>query len=196
MSERRQRIWAPILILVALVILWEGLVTAFNIQQFLLPKPSAIIGNLVQVLVLDGSATAGDAGAEVSLKNRFLVFLPDGLSPEQQSALRWPAQWLDISSAAAAFLSYYGAATSQTISVAASWFTLKEGAWEGWPWERWHGNRGLRLLQPAGAACGHGEALLPFRASLPTLCLSSCVSAPIMNHCSASIKPCFQNGDS
>ena len=97
MSERRQRIWAPVLILVALVILWEALVTAFNIQQFLLPKPSAIIGNLVQVVVLDGSATAGDAGAEVSLNNRFLIFLPGGLSPERQSALE-AAQWLDIPS--------------------------------------------------------------------------------------------------
>ena len=52
MSESRQRIWAPIIILVALVFLWEALVTAFNIQQFLLPKPSAITGNLVQVVVL------------------------------------------------------------------------------------------------------------------------------------------------
>ena len=58
MSESRQRIWAPLLILVALVILWETLVTAFNIQQFLLPKPSAILGNLAQVVVTSGPAAA------------------------------------------------------------------------------------------------------------------------------------------
>ena len=62
MSERKQRIWAPVLILVAIVIVWEALVIAFDIQQFLLPKPSAIIGNLVQIVVLDGSASATDAG--------------------------------------------------------------------------------------------------------------------------------------
>ncbi len=173
MSERRQRIWAPILILVALVILWEGLVTAFNIQQFLLPKPSAIIGNLVQVLVLDGSATAGDAGAEVSLKNRFLVFLPDGLSPEQQSALE-AAQWLDIPLGSGSILVLRG--SNLTPILAASWFTLKEAL------------GGMAMGTVAGIAvalattrwAASREALLPFAIaanSMPIIAF-----APIMNN--------------
>ena len=173
MSERRQRIWAPILILVALVILWEGLVTAFNIQQFLLPKPSAIIGNLVQVLVLDGSATAGDAGAEVSLNNRFLVFLPDGLSPEQQSALE-AAQWLDIPLGSGSILVLRG--SNLTPILAASWFTLKEAL------------GGMAMGTLAGIAvalattrwAASREALLPFAIaanSMPIIAF-----APIMNN--------------
>ncbi len=173
MSERRQRIWAPILILVALVILWEALVTAFNIQQFLLPKPSAIIGNLVQVLVLDGSATAGDAGAEVSLNNRFLVFLPDGLSPEQQSALE-AAQWLDIPLGSGSILVLRG--SNLTPILAASWFTLKEAL------------GGMAMGTVAGIAvalattrwAASREALLPFAIaanSMPIIAF-----APIMNN--------------
>jgi len=76
MSESSQRIWAPVLILVALVILWETLVTAFNIQQFLLPKPSAILGNLAQVVVLGGTASTGESAAELSLGNRFSSSCP------------------------------------------------------------------------------------------------------------------------
>ena len=67
MSESKQRIWAPVFILIALVFLWEALVTAFNIQQFLLPKPSAIVGNLVQIVVIDGSKSRGEAGERILL---------------------------------------------------------------------------------------------------------------------------------
>ena len=173
MSERRQRIWAPVLILVALVILWEALVTAFNIQQFLLPKPSAIIGNLVQVVVLDGSATAGNAGAEVSLKNRFLVFLPGGLSPERQSALE-SAQWLDIPLGSGSILVLRG--RNLTPILAASWFTLKEAL----------GGMAMGTLAGITVALAttrwtaSREALLPFAIaanSMPIIAF-----APIMNN--------------
>ena len=173
MSERRQRIWAPVLILVALVILWEALVTAFNIQQFLLPKPSAIIGNLVQVVVLDGSATAGDAGAEVSLNNRFLVFLPGGLSPERQSALE-AAQWLDIPLGSSSILVLRG--RNLTPILAASWFTLKEAL----------GGMAMGTLAGITVALAttrwtaSREALLPFAIaanSMPIIAF-----APIMNN--------------
>jgi len=46
MSIRTQKILSPILVLIAILILWEGLVTLFQIEQFLLPKPSAIAANL------------------------------------------------------------------------------------------------------------------------------------------------------
>ena len=71
MSERKQRIWAPILILIAIVALWETLVTAFNIQQFLLPKPSAIIGNLVQIAVIDADRFGIEHGRHLAEKPVF-----------------------------------------------------------------------------------------------------------------------------
>jgi NitT/TauT family transport system permease protein len=41
------REWLPaILVLVAALVLWEGLIAAFNVQQFLLPRPSAIARDL------------------------------------------------------------------------------------------------------------------------------------------------------
>jgi len=54
MKERLQRILAPLVVLIVLLLLWEGLVTLFDVQQFLLPKPSAIVSNLI---TRDASAT-------------------------------------------------------------------------------------------------------------------------------------------
>lgn len=54
MSERLQRIVAPIIVLIAILLLWEGLVSFFEIEQFLLPKPSAIVSNLI---TLDATVT-------------------------------------------------------------------------------------------------------------------------------------------
>ncbi len=172
MSERRQRIWAPILILVALVILWEALVTAFNIQQFLLPKPTAIIGNLVQVVVV-GSATSGDADEEASLGNRFLVVLPGGLSPERQAVLE-AARWLNFPLGSRDVLILRGSNLMPIL--AASWFTLKEAL------------GGMTMGTVAGIAVALAttrwtasrEALLPFAIaanSMPIIAF-----APIMNN--------------
>jgi NitT/TauT family transport system permease protein len=42
-AQRRAREWAPALAVFAVgIAAWEGLVTAFNVQEFLLPKPSVI----------------------------------------------------------------------------------------------------------------------------------------------------------
>ncbi len=172
MSERRQRIWAPILILVALVILWEALVTAFNIQQFLLPKPTAIVGNLVQVVVV-GSATSGDADEEASLGNRFLVVLPGGLSPERQAVLE-AARWLNFPLGSRDVLILRGSNLMPIL--AASWFTLKEAL------------GGMTMGTVAGIAVALAttrwtasrEALLPFAIaanSMPIIAF-----APIMNN--------------
>ncbi len=172
MSERRQRIWAPILILVALVILWEGLVTAFNIQQFLLPKPTAIVGNLAQVVVV-GSATSGDAEEEASLDNRFLVVLPGGLTPERQAVLE-AARWLNFPLGSRNVFIVRGSNLMPIL--AASWFTLKEAL------------GGMAMGTVAGIAVALAttrwtasrEALLPFAIaanSMPIIAF-----APIMNN--------------
>ncbi len=172
MSERRQRIWAPILILVALVILWEALVTAFNIQQFLLPKPTAIVGNLVQVVVV-GSATSGNAGEEASLGNRFLVVLPGSLSSERQAVLE-AARWLSFPLGSRDVFVLRGSNFMPIL--AASWFTLKEAL------------GGMAMGTVAGIAvalattrwAASREALLPFAIaanSMPIIAF-----APIMNN--------------
>lgn len=84
MSDHSQKIFAPLIILVAILLLWEGLVTALQIQQFLLPRPSAIASNLLQI---SAEAPAADANniVAVPLGGRWLV---DGrnLRPILQSA--------------------------------------------------------------------------------------------------------------
>ena len=173
MSESKQRIWAPVFILIVLVILWEALVTAFDIQQFLLPKPSAIIGNLVQIVVLDGSAQTGELGEKKSLENRFFVVLPAGQSPEMQAALQ-AARWLEIPLGASSVRVLRGG--NLTPIMAASWFTMKEAL------------GGMAMGTLAGIAVALAttrwtatrEALLPFAIaanSMPIIAF-----APIMNN--------------
>ena len=173
MSESRQRIWAPVLILVALVFLWEALVTAFNIQQFLLPKPSAIAGNLVQVVVLDGSAFRGDSDAELSIDNRFIVLLSGELTPEVRATMQ-EARWLEFALGGRSVSVLRG--RNLTPILAASWFTLKEAL------------GGMAMGTLAGIAVALAttrwsatrEALLPFAIaanSMPIIAF-----APIMNN--------------
>jgi NitT/TauT family transport system permease protein len=46
-AGRRARDWAPAaVVLIAGIVVWQGLVTAFDIQRFLLPKPTEIAGAL------------------------------------------------------------------------------------------------------------------------------------------------------
>jgi NitT/TauT family transport system permease protein len=172
MSERKQRIWAPILILIAIVALWETLVTAFNIQQFLLPKPSAIIGNLVQIAVIDATDSVSNT-EDISLRNRFLVVLPAALSPELQATVE-QASWLEIPLGRRSVSFLRGG--NLTPILAASWFTLKEAL------------GGLAMGTAAGIAVALAttrwtasrEALLPFAIaanSMPIIAF-----APIMNN--------------
>ena len=173
MSESRQRIWAPVFILIAIVVLWEALVTAFNIQQFLLPKPSAIVGNLVQIVVLDGSTSTGDLGEKVSLDNKLFTVLPSGLSPEDQAALE-EARWFAFPVGGSRVSVMRG--SNLTPILAASWFTLKEAL------------GGMAMGTLAGIAVAVAttrwtatrEALLPFAIaanSMPIIAF-----APIMNN--------------
>ncbi len=173
MSESGQRIWAPVFILITIVVLWEALVTAFNIQQFLLPKPSAIVGNLVQIVVLDGLASSGESGEVRSLDNRFFTVLPSGVSPEDQEALE-EARWFALRVGDNNVSVLRG--NNLTPILAASWFTLKEAL------------GGMAMGTLAGIAVALAttrwtatrEALLPFAIaanSMPIIAF-----APIMNN--------------
>ena len=172
MSERKQRIWAPLLVLAALLFIWETLVTAFDIQQFLLPKPSAIIGNLVQFAVIDRSPQSLHA-EEISLGSQLLVILPAPLPPQRQAALD-DARWLEIPLGSRTLSILRG--PNLTPILAASWFTLKEAL------------GGLALGAATGIAVALAttrwtaarEALLPFAIaanSMPIIAF-----APIMNN--------------
>ena len=173
MSESRQRIWAPVFILIALVVLWEALVTAFDIQQFLLPKPSAIVGNLVQIVVLDGSLSTGEAGGKLSLGSRFFAVAPSDLSPDDQTRID-EASWFAFTVGGSRVTVMRG--SNLTPILAASWFTLKEAL------------GGMAMGTLAGIVVALAttrwsatrEALLPFAIaanSMPIIAF-----APIMNN--------------
>lgn len=74
MSERNQRIVAPLLILIIILLLWEGLVALFQIEQFILPRPSAILSNLVSIEVL----TAGEGNDDANAESLFVFAIPLG----------------------------------------------------------------------------------------------------------------------
>lgn len=126
MSERSQRIVAPVLILVVFLLAWEGLVTALKIEQFLLPKPTAILSNLVQVVRVDAadSTALTDREAAALLRaNRLVVDLPAAVSP----ALLEPAEKGRIAEfrqgSRRVLLTRGG---NLTPILQASWYTLKE----------------------------------------------------------------------
>jgi NitT/TauT family transport system permease protein len=73
MSEPIQKYSAPIMVLIIILILWEGLVTALQIEQFLLPRPSVIAANFVRFVTLVPDAPLKDeADLETQLKAREL----------------------------------------------------------------------------------------------------------------------------
>lgn len=84
MSERLQKYSAPIIILVAILILWEGLVAIFQVKEFLLPRPSVIVSNLVRVIVLNADTTALDV-SEIKTELRtdqFITTIPQNTPQE------------------------------------------------------------------------------------------------------------------
>jgi NitT/TauT family transport system permease protein len=84
MSEQVQKYSAPIIILVIILILWEGLVAIFQVKQFLLPRPSVIISNLVKVIVLDADTTMQDTSEiEAELKvGQLITTIPENTPQE------------------------------------------------------------------------------------------------------------------
>jgi len=84
MNDRVQKYSAPVVILIIILILWEGLVAAFQIEQFLLPRPSVIVANLVRVVVFTPEPVPQDISEiESSLKaNRFIVSVPQNTPQE------------------------------------------------------------------------------------------------------------------
>lgn len=174
MNEQSQRIWAPVIVFLVILISWEGLVTAFRIEQFLLPKPSMIAGNLLRVVVLDPAATATPEEITATLRgSQFWTTLPADSSGEA----------IDTLNANALLRVPWGAGTlvlargnNLTPIIAAAWFTLR-GALGGLI----IGVTGGILVALATARwTATREALLPFAIaanSMPIIAF-----APIMNN--------------
>ncbi len=174
MNEQSQRIVAPLIIFFLILFAWEGLVTAFRIEQFLLPKPSMIAGNLLRLIVLDPAAAATPETVTAILRSsRLWVTLPtDGYAEE-----------VDAVNARALLRLPWGEATlvlargnNLTPILAAAWFTLR-GALGG----LLAGVTGGILVALATARwTATREALLPFAIaanSMPIIAF-----APIMNN--------------
>ncbi|MCB0193149.1 MAG: ABC transporter permease [Anaerolineae bacterium] len=125
MSESTQRYLAPVIILVIILLLWEGAVAAFQIQQFLLPRPTVILSNLVQVVRLTPeTTTASVEEVQDKLKeNSLVITIPSQASPQLTSALT-SAAMLKIPWGGSTLLVLQGKNLSPILQ--AAWFTLKE----------------------------------------------------------------------
>jgi NitT/TauT family transport system permease protein len=79
MSNRQEKYIAPVAILIIILVLWEILVSAFQIEAFLLPRPSAIVSNLVRVIIFTPDEVPEDTlTIENSLKaNQLVVSIPN-----------------------------------------------------------------------------------------------------------------------
>lgn len=83
MSSRTEKYSAPIVILIIILILWESLVAVFQVEEFLLPRPSVIISNLVRVVVLtpdDVPEDTSEIGADLKA-NKLIVSIPKNTPP-------------------------------------------------------------------------------------------------------------------
>ncbi|MBV7328753.1 ABC transporter permease [Chloroflexi bacterium TSY] len=178
MRERFQRVTAPIFILIILLITWEGLVTLFQVEQFLLPKPTAIVSNLVKIVRLMPQTTAveeieADKVGSLLNANQLVVSIPregaEAIIGETLGTL-----WGRISFLGTDYLFVSGKNLNPILR--AAWFTLKEAM------------GGLAMGSVAGVLFAlltvrwvmAREALLPFAIaanSMPIIAF-----APIMNN--------------
>ena len=175
MTEKVQKYSAPLIVLIVILILWESLVNVFQIQQFLLPKPSVILSNLVRIVVLNPDIPPQEAPAvESSLKaNRLLTTIPAG-TPQTSLESIEASKFIKISLAGATVFITQG--PNLTPIVQAGLFTLR-GALGGFV----IGSIAGILVAVVTARWTVGrEALLPFAIaanSMPIIAF-----APIMNN--------------
>lgn len=78
MNEHAQKYLAPILVLIVILILWEVWVATFNIEKFLLPRPSVILANFAQLFVFGPEDSAAATSTD-----QFLVFVPANMSRDK-----------------------------------------------------------------------------------------------------------------
>jgi NitT/TauT family transport system permease protein len=121
MNDRLQKYLAPVLVLIAILVLWESLVAAFQIEKFLLPRPSVILANFVQVFIFEPEGTAEPAIQPPT--DQFIVSVPTN-APRQKLEPRLAGKVLDFSLADKQVVVVKGANLDPIIK--ASLFTLRE----------------------------------------------------------------------
>jgi NitT/TauT family transport system permease protein len=175
MSERLQRYSTPVIILIIILVLWQGLVTMLEIQQFLLPRPSAIISNLVKIIVLfPATETAAISEIETALKaNNLLTPIPADTSADILGPVI-ANEFFRLSLFGATFILIKGPNLAPIIQ--ASLFTLRE-ALGGFVL-----GSGLGILVAMATArwTATREALLPFAIAVNSMPIIA--FAPIMNN--------------
>jgi NitT/TauT family transport system permease protein len=84
MSNWIKRYSAPVIVLIIILILWEGLVTLLEIEQFLLPKPTAILSNLFKFIILIPAAetVSHDQAEAIIRSSKLFTFLPQNAPAE------------------------------------------------------------------------------------------------------------------
>jgi NitT/TauT family transport system permease protein len=90
MSDRTQKYLAPLIILIIILVLWETLVAVFQIEQFLLPRPSVIVSNLVRVVApqeLLEPVLSAKFAQFAAFGNKIILLKGDNLSPIVQAGL-------------------------------------------------------------------------------------------------------------
>lgn len=175
MSDRVQKILSPVIILLIILILWEGLVAALDIQQFLLPRPTVILSNLFNVVVLtaDPAPLTIEEFEQRFTGNRFVISIPDGAPDRLKNAVE-AAALVRLPLVNSTVLVLQGKNLSPILQ--ASWFTLKEalgGLAIG---------SGLGLLVALGTArwTTTREALMPFAIAVNSMPIIA--FAPIANN--------------
>lgn len=175
MSARLQKYSAPVVVLIVILFLWEGLVTVFQIEQFLLPKPTVIVSNLFKIVSLTPGPVPEDTSEiEATLKSRGLfVSVPEATPPALLEPFR-AGQVFQFAIAGRQIMLVKGA--NLTPLVQAGLFTLREAL------------GGFAIGSAAGILMALAtarwtttrEALLPFAIaanSMPIIAF-----APIMNN--------------
>lgn len=174
MNGRVQQIGAPIVILIVILAIWEGAVAFFQIEQFLLPRPSVIVANLVEILVEPARGEMDPDQLAAALKARRLVTVLPGPIPEELASTMLPAELLKFPWRGGTVRLTQGENLLPILQ--ASWFTLKEalgGLAMG-------GIAGILMALATARWTATREALLPFAIaanSMPIIAF-----APIMNN--------------
>jgi NitT/TauT family transport system permease protein len=81
MNDRLQKYLAPVLVLIVILILWEVVVATFNIEKFLLPRPSVILANFAQLFIFEPEGSAAPTTTD-----QLVVFVPANMSNNRLEA--------------------------------------------------------------------------------------------------------------
>ncbi len=176
MSSRYEKYIAPMVILVIIILLWEGAVTFFQIEEFLLPRPSAIISNLTKVIIFTPDALPADVSEiEQQLKkNRLITAVPKAAPTEVLKPIL-----------SAKIIAQFPLGSNQVMIIQgknlnpilqAGWFTLKE-ALGGFVIGC---SLGILIALATARWATTREALLPFAIAVNSMPIIA--FAPIMNN--------------